>query len=236
MISAIVISFFDHNYIKKSIASIAFVDEIIIVGKIEPSVLSEIKHKHTIKFIESEFIDFELLLKTASSKASHDWILGLEANQCVSNQLSEEITELTLNTDSSGNYKAKTRFNFMGKLLMFSGYRTRYTPLLFHKKSFNTKTATKKLKHSIEEIYLDFDRYNERLTKKAKLRAQYLYDKKIRPNFFHFSLKPLWELKKIFIFKFGFLDGKEGFVFAYLKAFEEFKTYLFIWLMYRNIE
>jgi len=236
MISAIVISFFDHSYIKECIASIAFVDEIIIVGKIDPTVLSEIQHTHPVQFIESEYIDFDFLLEKGSSKASHNWIVGLEANHCISNQLAEEITEIAMNPDSSGNYKAETRFNFMGKLLKFSGYRTRYTSLLFHKNSLGTKIAAKKLKSPIEELYIDFDRYNERLTTKAKLRAQDLYINKIRPNFFHFSWNPLWELKKIFIFKLGFLDGKEGFVFAYLKAFEEFKTYLFLWLMYRNIE
>ena len=39
-------------------------------------------------------------------------------------------------------------------------------------------TTTKTLKHPINELYLDFDRYNERLTKKAKQSAQLLYQKK----------------------------------------------------------
>ena len=236
MISAIVISFYDHNYIKDCIASIAFVDEIIVVGKIDPTVLSEIQHKSPVQFIESDLVDFDLLLQKASSESSHDWIVGLEANHSISNQLSEEITEVVSNADSSGNYKVKTRFNFMGKSLNFSGYRTHYTSLLFHKNDLGSKAAIKKLKFPIDDLYLDFDRYNERLTRKAKLRARNLYTKKKRPHFFHFSWSPLWELKKIFIFKLGFLDGKEGFVFAYLNAFEKFKTYLFLWLIYRNIE
>ena len=236
MISAIVISFFDHNYIKDCIASIAFVDEIIIVGKIDPAELSKIQHKNPIQFIESESVDFGFLIEKACSKASHDWIVMLEANRSVSCQLAKEITEIAMNPYSQGNYKVKTRFNFMGKLMKFSGYRTRYTSLLFHKNSIDSKTASNKLNCPIDELYLDFDSYNERLTKKAKLRAQHLYTKDIQPYFFHFSWNPLWKLKKTFIFKLGFLDGKEGFVFAYLNAFEEFKTYLFLWLMYRNIE
>ncbi|MDA9056938.1 hypothetical protein N9K49_03760 [Flavobacteriaceae bacterium] len=236
MISAIVISFYDHDYIKECIASIAFVDEIIIVGKIDEAVLSEIQETHPVRFIESISVEFDFLLERASSKASHDWIVGLEANQSVSDQLAQEITEIALNADSKGNYKVKTRFNFMGKLMKFSGYRTSYTSFLFHKNSLGAKAATKKLKTPIEELYLDFDRYNERLTKKAKLKAQYLYGYKKRPNFLHFSWNPLWTLKKIFFFQLGLLDGKEGFIFAYLNAFKEFKTYLFLWLMYRNIE
>ena len=236
MISAIVISFYDHSYLKECLASIAFVVEIIIVGKIDEAVLSEIQQTYPVQFIESRAVDFDFLLEQANSEASHDWIMGLEANQFVSNQLSQEITEIASNADSGGNYKLKTRFNFMGKLMKFSGYKTRYTSLLFHKNSLSTKAATKKIKNPIEELYLDFDRYNERLTQKAKLRAEYLYGLKKRPNFFYFSWNPLWTLKKIFFLKLGFLDGKEGFIFAYLNAFKEFKTYLFLWLMYRNID
>ena len=236
MISAIVISFYDHDYIKECIASIAFVDEIIIIGKVDQVVLSEIQQTYPARYIESRAVDFDFLLKQASSEASHDWIIGLEANQSVSNQLSQEITEIALNNGFRENYKLKTRFNFMGKLMKFSGYRTSFTSFLFHKNSLGIKAATKKLKNPIEELYLDFDRYNERLTQKAKLRSEYLYGLKKRPNFFHFSWNPLWTLKKIFFLKLGFLDGKEGFIFAYLNAFKEFKTYLFLWLMYRNID
>jgi len=236
MISAIVISFYDHDYLKECIASLAFVDEIIIAGKMDPSVLSKIKHKKSVRFIESEHHDFDVLLKKASSKASHKWIICLKANLYISDLLANEVTEIATNADSEGNYKAKTHFKFMGKALKFSGYRNSYTSFLFHKNSITNKKAAKKLKHPIEELYLDFDRYNERLTKKAKHRARMLFIYKKRSNFLNFLWNPLWILKKTFFIKLGFLDGKEGFVFAYSNAFKEFKTYMFLWLMYRNIE
>ena len=232
MISALVISFDDYNYTKECISSLNFVDEIIIVGKIDQDLRCKIKHKNTVQFIESESQDYNVLLK----KASHEWIIRLEANHYISKPLAEEITKITLNADLESNYKVKTRFKFMGKTLKFSGYRSSYASFLFHKNSITNKKAAKKLKNPIEELYLDFDRYNEWLTKKAKQKASVLYTNKRHPNFFNFLCIPLWKLKQTFIFKLGFLDGKEGFVFAYLNAFKEFKTYLFLWLMYRNIE
>lgn len=236
MISALVISFCDHIYIKECIASLDFVDEIIIIGKNDAEVLSEIEHNNTLQFIESEPLDFYSLLNKAASRASHNWILGLEANHYVSKPLAKELIKISMNVNSPGTYKAKTRFKFMGNVLKFSGYRTSHTPLLVHKDSIKKNTNTKKLKHPLDELYLDFDRYNKRLTKKAKQSARLLYIKKKQPTVFHFLWIPLWKLKTTFIFKLGFLDGKEGFVFAYLNAFKDFKTYLFLWLMYRNIE
>jgi len=236
MISAIVISFNDHKYLKDCIASVSFANEILIVGKIEQTVLSEIQDSSPIQYVESESVDFHQLTKQARKKASHKWIITLEANRCVSNLLSQEIIEIATNAPLSGVYNVKTRFNFMGKWMQYSGYRTSMSPLLYPTKVTDSKLNTNTLKHSIDEIYLDFDSYNERLTKKAKQRASELFARQKRPHFFHLLCKPLWKLKVNFVFKLGFLDGKEGFVLAYLKAFEEFKTYLFLWLMYRNLE
>ena len=77
MISAIVISFNDHKYLKDCIASVSFADEILIVGKIEQTVLSEIQDSSPIQYVESESVDFHQLTKQASEKASHKWIITL---------------------------------------------------------------------------------------------------------------------------------------------------------------
>ncbi len=236
MISAIVISFNDHKYLKDCIASVSFANEILIVGKIEQTVLSEIQDSSPIQYVESESVDVYQMTQDARKKASHKWIITLEANRSISKSLSQEIIEIATNAPASGVYNVKTRFNFMGKWMQYSGYRTSMSPLLYPTKVTDFKLNTNTLKHSIDEIYLDFDSYNERLTKKAKQRASELFARQKRPHFFHLLCKPLWKLKVNFVFKLGFLDGKEGFVLAYLKAFEEFKTYLFLWLMYRNLE
>jgi hypothetical protein len=234
MITAIVFSFNDHKYIKECIASLSFVNEVIIVGKIKPSVLSELKLLFPVQFVESNSIDFKQLTEKARKNATYKWMLTLEANHRISKQLSQELVEITSDAQATGAYSTKTRFNFMGNWISFSGYKTNLKPLLFHANKKLTKSKT--LIHAVEEIYLDFDSYNKRLTEKAKHKAAVLFSQQKKPNFLHFIWKPLWKMKINFIFKLGFLDGKKGFILAYLKAFEEFKTYLFLWLMYRNLE
>ena len=115
MISAIVISFNDHKYLKDCIASVSFANEILVVGKIEQTVLSEIQDSSPIQYVESESVDFHQLTKQASEKASHKWIITLEANRSISKSLSQEIIEIATNAPASGVYNVKTRFNFMGK-------------------------------------------------------------------------------------------------------------------------
>jgi hypothetical protein len=37
-------------------------------------------------------------------------------------------------------------------------------------------------------------------------------------------------------FRFGILDGKQGFILAYVHSFSVFKLYLQLWMMYIKIE
>ena len=84
MISAIVISFNDHKYLKDCIASVSFANEILIVGKIEQTVLSEIQDSSPIQYVESESVDVYQMTQDARKKASHKWIITLEANRSIS--------------------------------------------------------------------------------------------------------------------------------------------------------
>ena len=236
MVSAIVFSFNDHKYVKDCISSLSFVNEVIVIGKIEQSVLSEIQCPFPVRYIESEFTGFHQLTKEAIKNVSYKWIVAIEANHCISKYLSQEIIKIVSDEKSSGIYNVKTRFNFMGKSMQYSGYRTSSSPLLWQLTVNYKTTPSKAFKNLIDEIYLDFDSYNGRLTEKAKQRARELFINQKRPFFLYFFLKPFCKLIINYVFKLGLLDGKEGFVFAYIKAFQEFKTYLFLWLMYRNLE
>ena len=71
MISAIVISFDDHKYLKDCIASVSFVDELIIIGEMEQIVRSELQHSSPIQFIESESVDVYQMTQDARKKASN---------------------------------------------------------------------------------------------------------------------------------------------------------------------
>ena len=131
-------------------------------------------------------------------------------------------------------FKAKTHFDFMGKSMRFSGFRTKWKPILWPKKSNNISTS--QLNSKFTTLYLDFDSFSQQTTQIAKRKAFSLYSKKVKPNMIDFIWKPFWTLKKECVFNLCILDGKQGFILAYLRAFMQLKTYLFLWLNYRNLE
>ncbi len=83
---------------------------------------------------------------------------------------------------------------------------------------------------------IGFDEYNSQLTLQANELANMLYEKKIRPNYFHLIVIPFGNFIKNYFFKLQILKGKKGFIVSYLHAFAVFKKYLFLWLKYRKLE
>ena len=122
----------------------------------------------------------------------------------------------------------------MGKSMRFSGFRTKWKTILWQKKSKNISTS--QLNSKFTTLYLDFDSFSQQTTQIAKRKALSLYSKKVKPNMIDFIWKPFWTLKKECVFNLCILDGKQGFILAYLRAFMQLKTYLFLWLNYRNLE
>lgn len=83
---------------------------------------------------------------------------------------------------------------------------------------------------------IGFDEYNSQLTQEAKDLADLMYQKKIKPNYFHLTAIPFGNFIKNYFLKLQFLKGKKGFIISYVHAFATFKKYLFLWLKYRKME
>jgi len=162
--------------------------------------------------------------------------------------LAAEIQEKIKNPSNLSAFKVKRNFHFMGKRIKYGGFQNDVVLRVFKKSAghFNDQLVheTLEINGHIETLlntsehysYKTFDLYNEKLTRYSKLQAEMLYKRNLRPILYHFMLRPGFRFFKQYVIQLGFLDGKEGFILAYLSAFAVFKRYLFLWTEYRNIE
>tara|TARA_B100001564_G_C20669431_1_gene685394 strand:- start:4309 stop:5013 length:705 start_codon:yes stop_codon:yes gene_type:complete len=234
MISAIIISFNDNAYLDTCLKHLSFVSQIIVIGTLDSKIEMDLKKEFDFDFIENKKDELSILFKIATKYCKHEWILGIEANMIIPNDLRNEIQSVVDNQKKMKIFKAKTQFEFMGKSMKFSGFRTKWISILWPKKLENIVPS--QLNSRFITSYLDFDIFSQRTTEVAKRKAYRLHSRKIKPNMIDFILKPLWTLKKDCIFNLCLLDGKQGFILAYLRAFMQVKTYLFLWLNYRDLE
>lgn len=248
MISAIAITYNEEEHIERFIKSLSFADEIIIVDSNSTDRTVAMAEQLKTKVYKRAFDNFSSQKNYALEKANYEWIVFFDLDELISEELASEIkTKIDSAPDTSA-FKVKRNFYFMGKHIRYSGFQNDAVVRVFKKskcdfgnnlvhEKINVTGTTKLLKNSSDHYsYKTFDSYNEKLTHYSKLQATALYRQQVRPKLYHFLLRPFWRLIHQYIIKLGFLDGKEGFILAYLSAFAVFKRYLFLWTMYRKID
>ncbi|WP_179008425.1 glycosyltransferase family 2 protein [Winogradskyella forsetii] len=232
MISVVALTYNDEDIIADFIANCQFANEIIVLDNHSNDATIQIAKSKSAFVFSGDFMDFEGVKPFALSKASHPWVLCLQPTERILEALSNEIIDI-VDSNLNGNYAIKSKLSFMGKVLKHADSTRILKDRLIH--VGDTSTKTKSLKNAIITDYISFDRFNATLTKQAKNEANTLAQQNLRPNLYHFLLKPFGSLMKHYVFKLGFLDGKEGFIYSYLQAFKVFKRYLYLWLHYRNL-
>ncbi len=248
MISALAITYNEEEHIERFIKSLSFADEIIIVDSKSTDKTVALAETYNATVYKREFDNFSAQKKFALEKASHEWIVYFDLDEVISEELAAEIQSKISASNNISAFKVKRNFYFMGKHIQYSGFQNDAVVRVFKKskcsygdglvhESLEVNGVVETLENKSDHYsYTSFDAYNEKLTRYSKLQAEMLYRQNKRPNLYHFILRPFWRLFHQYIVKLGFLDGKEGFILAYLSAFAVFKRYLFLWTKYRNIE
>lgn len=246
-ISALAITFNEAEQIEGFIKSLWFADEIIIVDSHSTDETVEIASKfENVKIVFRDFDNFSSQKNFAISQAKNDWILFFDPDEFISEALAKEIIS-TLQKPNAIAYYIKRELYFMGKPIKFSGFQTDWVIRLFNKnfckynknkvhELIETNGVTAKLKNKVaHHSYKGIDNYTGKLHNYSKLQAEMLFEKEVRPNAYHFLFRPFYRFWHQYLLRLGILDGKEGFILAYINAFSVFKRYVNLWLLYRKI-
>lgn len=247
-ISAVIITLNEQKALPAFLESLWFAHEIIVLDSYSTdNTVAVAKENKKVKVFERTFDDFSSQKNAAISKASHDWIVFFDPDEKITKQLSQEIIN-TLKDPKAIAYYVKREFYFMGKKIKFSGLQNDHVIRLFNKNycsynqnlvhevmQANGRTAT--LKNKLPHYsYSSFDNYTAKMHHYSALKAKMLYNKAVQPKVYHFFFRPWWRFVNQYFFKLGILDGKRGFILAYVSAFSVFKRYVNLWLLYRNIK
>ncbi len=248
MITALAITFNEAHNIERYINSMSFADEIIIVDSFSTDHTEALAQHPKVTFVKRVFDDFSSQKNYAISLAKHDWVTFFDLDEEVPEALATELVATVRSNPTAKAFRVKRDYHFMGKRIKYSGFQTDIAVRLFNKnyckyngklvhEAIQTTATIGKLKHHVKhQTYKDFDNYNQKLTQYSKLQAEALFKKNVRPNLYHFLFRPWYRFMHQYFLRFGFLDGKEGFIICYVHAFSVFKRYIQLWTMYRNID
>jgi len=232
LLTALVITFNEEQNIKTVLNDLAFADEIIVVDSFSSDQTFEIASAFTnVKVVQRVFDNFASQRNFALSLASYSWILFVDADERLTPELQKEISFVINETNSASAYFVRRNFMFQNKKLRFSGWQTDKIIRLFrkenatynHEKIVHEKLIVNgkisKLKNKlIHYSYSNFEDYKQKMVFYGQLKAQEEFQKKTKPNAFHFYIRPVYQFLNQYLVRLGFLDGKKGIIICYLNA------------------
>ena len=237
-ISACIISFNEEKKIEDCLKSLqGIADEIVVVDSNSTDNTVAIAGKYTDRIINQDFLGFIEQKNFALEQASHDWILSLDCDERLSEELRQSILTIKDSIEQADAYSMARKTFYVYRWLNHCWYPDLKTRL------FNRKTAhwggTNPHDHIITEgsnimrlpgdiQHYSFDSISDHLKtidKFTEIGAQEL----IRKNKSFTIFSPLthgsWLFFKIYILKRGFLDGFAGLVVATLSFMHVFIKY-----------
>jgi len=246
-ISAFIVCMNEERQIERCLKSVSWCDEIVIIDSGSTDRTLEIARKFTPHIFHRTWSGYVEQKAFGLEKCSSEWILNLDADEEVSDQLRDSIISSlvkdSLSTDSNrvnGYFISRVVF-FMGRYWDKGGWYPEYR-LRCCRKSATTwggvdphekasvKGRTAKLAGELYHYtFSDLTDQVRRANTLSGNAAFTLYNLGERAKLSDLVFRPIFRFIKFYLFKKGFLEGKAGLVVACIEAGQVFLKYAKLW-------
>ena len=189
------------------------------------------------RLIEREFINYASFKNWAIPQAAHDWVLVVDADERVTEQLTAEIKKVLTNPpDHLDGYWISFRAYFMGHPLRYAGWNTaafrlirrdrcRYQPRRVHEEIQVDPNRAGKLKSRLLHFsFWSYDEYFAKYVQYTRWGAEEMRDRGKRASTDSLLVRPIARFLQLYVLRRGFLDGLPGLQICILMAF--FNTFV----------
>lgn len=227
------------NVIGETLKSFAgLTDDVLVYDNGSTDGTQEIVKRNGAKLFEGSWEGFGITKNKANALAKYDWILSLDADEAIDEELKKGLLGLDL-TDEMNVYEFRFK-NFLGsKWLRFGEWGNDKHIRLFNRAKVQWNEAevheslilpvgtriTRLKGNVLHKTASDIHEYRQKLVGYAALNAEKYFKQGKSANNMKMFLSAIFSFIKNYFLKFGFLDGTTGYHCARINAEYTFSKY-----------
>jgi len=236
-ISATIITFNEEQNLPRAIESLRCCDEILVVDSGSSDRTVEIAEKFGARVVEANWRGYAGQKNYASDQATYDWVLSIDADEALSEDLEGEIWQLKKKGPDRDAYTVPRLAQYLGKWILYSGwYPDRKVRLFDRRKArwvgeyVHESVVSEGLVGALDGNLLHYtcgslSEHLKTMDRYTTLAAEEVVARKKHVGYRHLLIDPPWTFFKTYVVQRGFLDGVEGLTIAYMAAFYTFLKY-----------
>lgn len=235
----------EEDEIKDCLELVKWADEIVVLdsGSVDKTV--EIAQQYTDKVQVTDWPGYGAQKNRAIALLTTDWILSIDADERVTEDLGNEIIKVISN-DSCDAYEIPRRSSYCGRFIRHGGWSPDYVLRLAKKNKacftepevherMQVEGVCGKLKHPIlHYTYRDVRDVLDMLQRYSDAGAKELYKAGRKGGILQAIFHGLWAFLKAYILRLGFFDGREGFMLAVSNAELVYYKYMKLYYLYKK--
>lgn len=234
-ISICMIAFNAESKIEASLRSAVWAHEIIVVDSGSTDETPAIAKRYGCRIFNRAFDNFSNQKNYAMDQASGDWILVLDSDEVITDELRDEILSVCAGTDRHL-FAVPRRSQIFGRWFTGSGTQDDAPLRLFRRgdarfeqpiheylaSSFPAGRLRNRMEHY---TYRDEAEYFSKFERYTSMEAELLFARGCRGTVLDVTLRPTAIFLKLYVFKLGILDGWAGLKFCIFSAYYAYVKY-----------
>ncbi|MDQ8039949.1 MAG: glycosyltransferase family 2 protein [Rickettsiella sp.] len=234
--------------IRRCLESVKWADEIIIFDSGSSDNTLEICAEYTPCVFVTDWPGFGLQKNRALCKARGKWVLSIDADEELSGELIDEIKQIVNDSNVSEDaYHIKRISFFCGTKIKYGDWGSdtvirffknkptiQFSPVIVHEKiigygslAYLKGTIFHYTIENISQMLIKLEDY-------SAFGAKLGYQQGKKSSFLRAFMHGLWCFIRGYFIRFGFLDGREGFILAFTNAAGVFYRYIKLMYLYKT--
>lgn len=244
-LSVVIITFNEEKNIEKCLMSVkSIADEILVIDSLSTDATPEICKRHNVHFVSQKWLGYSEQKNYANELAENNYILSIDADEVVSDELAKSINEEKAKGFPSKAYDFNRLTFFCGHPIKHCGWYPDYRVRMWRRDlaqwkgkihellKFDTPTPITRLKGDLLHYsFHSIEQHEAQVNKFSTISAQAKFEKGKTTTMLNVWFAPKWKFFKAYVLQLGFLDGKYGYVVCKNSSHAVFLKYMKLYQM-----